>query len=79
MVIQRQAHRAMGHHRLTDPIRQGGRPRGRAQTDNLGGAGRFSRGVKKAYYELGAEWFWVMDATSPSSPGIERLASGPVG
>ena len=30
------------------------------QTDNLGGAGGFSAGVKKAY-ELGAEWFWVMD------------------
>ncbi|WP_420867074.1 glycosyltransferase family 2 protein [Bifidobacterium reuteri] len=30
------------------------------QTENLGGAGGFSAGVKKAY-ELGAEWFWVMD------------------
>lgn len=30
------------------------------QTENLGGAGGFSAGVKKAY-ELGAQWFWVMD------------------
>ena len=30
------------------------------QEDNLGGAGGFSAGVKRGY-ELGAEWFWVMD------------------
>lgn len=30
------------------------------QTENIGGSGGFSRGVGKAY-ELGAEWFWVMD------------------
>lgn len=30
------------------------------QTENLGGAGGFSAGVKRAY-ELGAEWLWVMD------------------
>ncbi len=30
------------------------------QEDNLGGAGGFSAGVKRAY-ELGAQWFWVMD------------------
>lgn len=30
------------------------------QTENLGGAGGFSAGVSKAY-ELGAQWFWVMD------------------
>lgn len=44
------------------------------QTDNLGGAGGFSAGVKKAY-ELGAEWFWVMDDDVAVMPeGIERLA-----
>ncbi len=30
------------------------------QKDNLGGAGGFSEGVRIAY-ELGAEWFWIMD------------------
>ena len=30
------------------------------QSDNLGGAGGFSAGVKRAW-ELGAQWFWVMD------------------
>ncbi|WEV66581.1 glycosyltransferase family 2 protein [Bifidobacterium sp. ESL0764] len=30
------------------------------QKGNIGGSGGFSNGVKKAY-ELGAEWFWVMD------------------
>lgn len=44
------------------------------QTDNLGGAGGFSAGVKKAY-ELGAEWFWVMDDDVAVEPdGIEKLA-----
>ena len=44
------------------------------QSDNLGGAGGFSAGVKKAY-ELGAEWFWVMDDDVLVIPeGIERLA-----
>ena len=44
------------------------------QADNLGGAGGFSAGVKKAY-ELGAEWFWVMDDDVAVMPeGIERLA-----
>ena len=39
-----------------------------------GGAGGFSAGVKKAY-ELGAEWFWVMDDDVAVMPeGIERLA-----
>lgn len=48
------------------------------QTDNLGGAGGFSAGVKKAY-ELGAEWFWVMDDDVAVPEGIERLADGPIG
>lgn len=44
------------------------------QADNLGGAGGFSAGVKKAY-ELGAEWFWVMDDDVAVEPdGIEKLA-----
>lgn len=44
------------------------------QSDNLGGAGGFSAGVKKAY-ELGAEWFWVMDDDVAVMPeAIERLA-----
>ncbi|MDF7663698.1 glycosyltransferase [Bifidobacterium sp. ESL0763] len=30
------------------------------QAGNIGGSGGFSNGVKKAY-EIGAEWFWVMD------------------
>lgn len=28
--------------------------------ENTGGAGGFSAGVERAF-ELGAEWFWVMD------------------
>ncbi|RSX51386.1 glycosyl transferase [Bifidobacterium goeldii] len=44
------------------------------QTDNLGGAGGFSAGVKKAY-ELGAEWFWVMDDDVAVEPdGLNKLA-----
>lgn len=44
------------------------------QADNLGGAGGFSAGVAKAY-ELGAEWFWVMDDDVAVLPeAIERLA-----
>ena len=44
------------------------------QSGNLGGAGGFSAGVKKAY-ELGAEWFWVMDDDVAVEPeGIEKLA-----
>ncbi len=44
------------------------------QTENLGGAGGFSAGVKKAY-ELGAAWFWVMDDDVAVLPdGIAKLA-----
>ena len=44
------------------------------QSDNLGGAGGFHAGVKKAY-ELGAAWFWVMDDDVAVEPdGIEKLA-----
>ena len=44
------------------------------QDENLGGAGGFSAGVKKAY-ELGAQWFWVMDDDVETVPeSIDRLA-----
>ena len=44
------------------------------QSDNLGGAGGFSAGVKRAY-ELGAEWFWVMDDDVAVLPdGLNKLA-----
>ena len=44
------------------------------QTENGGGAGGFSAGTKRAY-ELGAQWFWVMDDDVLVIPeGIERLA-----
>ncbi len=40
----------------------------------VGGAGGFSAGVKTAY-DLGAEWFWVMDDDVAVEPAaIERLA-----
>ncbi|MBT1166325.1 glycosyltransferase family 2 protein [Bifidobacterium simiarum] len=42
------------------------------QTENLGGAGGFSAGVRKAY-ELGAEWFWVMDDDVAIEPGGMRM------
>ncbi|PKA95308.1 GT2 family glycosyltransferase [Bifidobacterium psychraerophilum DSM 22366] len=43
------------------------------QSDNLGGAGGFSAGVKRAY-DLGAQWFWVMDDDVAVEPeGLERL------
>ena len=44
------------------------------QSSNLGGAGGFSAGVKKAY-ELGAQWFWVMDDDVETVPeSIESLS-----
>ncbi|KXI18493.1 glycosyltransferase, group 2 family protein [Gardnerella vaginalis] len=44
------------------------------QKDNLGGAGGFSAGVKKAY-EIGAKWFWVMDDDVETVPeSISRLS-----
>ena len=44
------------------------------QQDNLGGAGGFSAGVKRAW-ELGARWFWVMDDDVLVLPeAIEKLA-----
>ena len=54
----------------TDADRKGGTSRVvyAPQTDNLGGAGGFSVGVKVAY-DLGAEWFWVMDPIAPAAFG----------
>lgn len=44
------------------------------QQENLGGAGGFSAGVRKAY-ELGAQWFWVMDDDVAIEPdGLKTLA-----
>ena len=60
----------------TDADRKGGTSRVvyAPQTDNLGGAGGFSVGVKVAY-DLGVEWFWVMDDDVAVLPdGIEKLA-----
>ena len=45
----------------------------RPQTENLGGSGGFSNGVKAAY-ELGAQWFWIMDDDVAVMPdGIDLL------
>ena len=42
--------------------------------ENTGGAGGFSAGVKRAF-DLGAEWFWVMDDdVAIESDGLEKLA-----
>ena len=44
------------------------------QLENGGGAGGFSAGTKCAY-DLGAQWFWVMDDDVAVLPdGIEKLA-----
>ena len=60
----------------TDADRNGGTSRvvESPLSDNLGGAGGCSVGVKVAYV-LGAEWFWVMDDDVAVMPeAIERLA-----
>lgn len=45
---------------------------------NLGGAGGFSEGIKRAY-QRGAEWFWCMDDdTIPASLALERLVTSPL-
>ncbi|MBQ9687741.1 MAG: glycosyltransferase family 2 protein [Aeriscardovia sp.] len=42
-------------------------------TENTGGSGGFHAGVRRAY-QLGAEWFWLMDDDVAIEPrGIERL------
>ena len=44
-----------------------------AMTENTGGSGGFNAGVKRAY-DLGAQWFWVMDDDVAIEPdGIEKL------
>ena len=44
------------------------------QSENLGGSGGFSAGVKAAY-ELGAQWFWLMDDDVAIEPeGLARLS-----
>ena len=43
------------------------------QTENLGGAGGFSAGVRCAF-ERGASWFWVMDDDVTVMPGRHREA-----
>ncbi len=43
------------------------------QEENLGGAGGFSAGVKRAF-DLGAEWFWLMDDDVSVMPdALEKL------
>jgi GT2 family glycosyltransferase len=42
--------------------------------ENTGGSGGFYEGVKRAY-ELGAEWFWIMDDDVAVEPdGLEKLS-----
>ncbi len=58
----------------TDALGAASRVAYRPQSENLGGSGGFSAGVKAAY-ELGAEWFWVMDDDVAIEPeGLSRLA-----
>ena len=59
-----------------DPDADGGTSRALyvGMETNTGGAGGFSEGVRRAY-ELGAEWFWVMDDDVAVEPrGLETLA-----
>ena len=59
-----------------DPDAQGGVSRTLyvGMETNTGGSGGFSEGVRRAY-ELGAEWFWVMDDDVAVEPqGLEVLA-----
>lgn len=43
-------------------------------TENSGGSGGFSKGVETAY-NLGAQWFWIMDDDVAIEPeGMERLS-----
>jgi rhamnopyranosyl-N-acetylglucosaminyl-diphospho-decaprenol beta-1,3/1,4-galactofuranosyltransferase len=61
---------------LTEPDEAGGVKRVvyAPQAGNIGGSGGFSNGVKQAY-ELGAEWFWVMDDDVAVLPdAIEKLS-----
>lgn len=59
-----------------DPDAEGGTSRAvyMPMEENTGGAGGFSAGVRRAY-ELGAEWFWVMDDDVAIEPdGLAKLA-----
>lgn len=59
----------------TEPDAEGGTHRAVyvPMTENTGGSGGFSMGVKRAF-ELGAQWFWVMDDDVAIEPeGLERL------
>ena len=59
-----------------DPDAEGGTSRAvyMPMEENTGGAGGFSAGVRRAY-ELGAEWFWVMDDDVAIEPdGLAALA-----
>ena len=69
--------RANAHWGLTtdDPDSLGGTSRALyvPMESNTGGSGGFSEGVRRAY-ELGAEWFWVMDDDVAVEPdGLETL------
>ena len=58
-----------------DPDAAGGTSRARyvGMETNTGGSGGFSEGVRRAF-ELGAEWFWVMDDDVRVEPGgLETL------
>lgn len=58
-----------------DPDAEGGTERAAydPMTENTGGSGGFSEGVRRAF-ELGAEWFWVMDDDVAVAPdGLEVL------
>ena len=59
----------------TEPDAEGGTARAVyvPMAENTGGSGGFSAGVARAY-ELGAEWFWVMDDDVAIEPeGLARL------
>lgn len=59
-----------------DPDAEGGTARVVyvAEPKNIGGSGGFSHGVRRAY-ELGAEWFWLMDDdVAIEAEGLERLS-----
>ena len=58
-----------------DPDAEGGTERAvyDPMAENTGGSGGFSEGVRRAF-ELGAEWFWVMDDDVAVAPdGLEVL------
>ena len=75
-IVERFADRADALWGQTAPDALGGVSRAayRPQAENLGGSGGFSAGVGAAW-ELGAEWFWLMDDDVAIEPdGLARLA-----